>query len=381
MDLPEFLQTLEMASYEGVFAEAMTMTRNRTIIALLAGRLALRLSRRNAARQFGRQIAVCLLLAAAMFAAGCQPEPSAPPPAPAPPATPNEPRQEQDKDAESFVPDKELRLHFVAQDGLEKPEDEAKKLADALEAKLGLRVKITLADRKADVIKAMESKQAELAIVPPEDYVYLHDEKQAASPLLLALDYRIEDETGEATTELVASHKAVIVVKADSPVRTVAALKGRTIAWQTVSSLTGYVWPANELKRQGIDPERDLTGIEIKGHDRAVMAVLNDQVDAAAVFQDARALIAGRIPDVFDRTRVLLYTAPIPNDVVVVRSDMDDAWKRRIAAALIDVSATGGEAHFPVYLLLSHLGYKAASDAAFATVREYTKGSGADGAK
>lgn len=354
--------------------EVMTMTRNRTIIASIPGWLTHRLSGRDAARQFSRRLAVCLLLAAAAFAAGCQSEPPATPPAPAPSAPAKEPQQE--KDAESFVPDKELRLHFIAQEGLKKPEKEAKKLADALEKKLGLHVKITLADNEADVIKVMESKQAELAIVPPEDYVYLHDEKQAVSPLLLALDYGIEDETGEETTELVESHKAMIVVKADSPVRAVADLKGKKIAWQTVSSMTGYVWPANELKRQGIDPERDLTGIEIKGHDRAVLAVLNDQVDAAAVLQDARAAVARQIPDVFDRTRVLLYTAPIPNDAVVVRSDMDDAWKQRIAQALIDVSATGGEAHFSVYLLLSHLGYQAVSDAAFETVREYTKGNG-----
>lgn len=61
-------------------------------------------------------------------------------------------------------------------------------------------------------------------------------------------------------------------------------LKGKTIATQDVTSSAGYVWPVAEMKKAGIDINTDVTTVQVKGHDQAVLSVLNGDVDANCSF-------------------------------------------------------------------------------------------------
>lgn len=118
-----------------------------------------------------------------------------------------------------------------------------------------------------------------------------------------------------------------------------------------------------------------MQGVTIKGHDAAILALLNGQVDAVAVFQDARNTVKKEIPDVFEKTRVIHYTAKIPNDTVSVRSDMDQAWRDKISQAFIDIAKdpAGGEIIKEIY---THVGYEKGDDKNFDSVREYAKAVG-----
>ncbi|KAF9119544.1 hypothetical protein BGX30_003774, partial [Mortierella sp. GBA39] len=142
-----------------------------------------------------------------------------------------------------------------------------------------------------------------------------------------------------------------------------------------VTSSAGYVFPAAELKKEGIDPDKDVQGVTIKGHDAAIMALLNGQVDAVAVFQDARNTVKKDVPDVFEKTRVLHYTAKIPNDTVSVRNDMDQSWRDKISQAFIDITndAEGAQIIKDIY---THVGYAKGDDKNFDPVREYAEAVG-----
>ena len=63
--------------------------------------------------------------------------------------------------------------------------------------------------------------------------------------------------------------------------------------------------------------------VNVKGHDQAIISLLNGDVDAAAVFNDARNIVKKDQPDVFKDTKILKLTDAIPNDTISVRSDMD----------------------------------------------------------
>lgn len=76
----------------------------------------------------------------------------------------------------------------------------------------------------------------------------------------------------------------------------------------------------------GLDPLKDVQAITVKGHDQGVLAVLNGDVDAAAIFQDARNTVVKDYPKVFEDTQVLAFTDKIPNDTISVRSDMNKEW-------------------------------------------------------
>jgi phosphonate transport system substrate-binding protein len=204
--------------------------------------------------------------------------------------------------------------------------------------------------------------------------VLAHDEKKAADVLLQAQRFGVDDATGKPTKDLVDFYKAMIYVKADSSIKEVKDLKGKKVAMQDVTSSAGYVWPAAELKKAGIDPEKDVQALTVKGHDKGVMAVLNGQVDAAFGFQDIRAQMKD-VPDAVEKTRVIAFTAPIPNDTIAVRNDMDKDFRAKLQQAFIDIGKDpeGQKIIFDVY---SHQGYVASDDKKFDVVREYAKSIG-----
>ncbi len=65
-------------------------------------------------------------------------------------------------------------------------------------------------------------------------------------------------------------------------------LKGENCL-QDVTSTAGYTFPLAMLKNEaGINATKDMKIVNVKGHDQAVISLLNGDVDAAAVFNDAR---------------------------------------------------------------------------------------------
>ncbi|MBN2980847.1 phosphate/phosphite/phosphonate ABC transporter substrate-binding protein [Cohnella algarum] len=264
-----------------------------------------------------------------------------------------------------------LTVQFVPSQNADTLEAKAKPLEKLLSDQLGIEVKVSVSTDYNTIIEAMASKQVDVGFLPPTAYV-LAKEKGAAEVILQAQRYGIDDATGAETTELVNGYKSMIIVKKDSPIQSVADLKGKKIAYQNVTSSAGYVWPAAALMDAGLDPLNDVEPITVKGHDQGVIAVLNGDVDAAAIFQDARNTVKNDYPTVFEDTRVLTFTEFIPNDTISVRSDMDPAFIEKLKAAFIAIGKDpeGGQIIFDIY---SHRGYVESEDSIFDIVREYNE--------
>ena len=67
--------------------------------------------------------------------------------------------------------------------------------------------------------------------------------------------------------------------------------------------------------------------VNVKGHDQAVISLLNGDVDAAAY---ARTIVKKDQPNVFKDTKIIKLTEPIPNDTISVRPDMDKAFQDKL---------------------------------------------------
>ncbi|GAF08536.1 phosphonate ABC transporter phosphate-binding periplasmic component [Paenibacillus pini JCM 16418] len=213
--------------------------------------------------------------------------------------------------SKSYVP-KELNVQFVPSQNADTLEAKTKPLEKLLGDKLGIPVHVTVSPDYNTIVEAMASKQVDVGFLPPNAYVLAHDKKKTVDLLLQAQRYGVKDETGEDTTDKVDFYKSMIIVKKDSPIQSLKDLKGKKIGWQNVTSSAGYVFPAAELKQEGIDPDKDVQGVTIKGHDAAIMALLNGQVDAVAVFQDARNTVKKDVPDVFAK---LVYSITLPKSL------------------------------------------------------------------
>ena len=151
--------------------------------------------------------------------------------------------------------------------------------------KLGIPVHVSVSTDYNTVVEAMGSKKVDVGFLPPTTYVLAH-EQGVADVLLQAQRFGVNDEDGTPTDKLVDFYKSMVLVKKDSDIKSIEDLKGKKVGWQNVTSSAGYVWPAVEMKKAGIDPQKDVQGTTLKGHDSAVLAVLNGDVDVP-VFQDA----------------------------------------------------------------------------------------------
>jgi len=271
-------------------------------------------------------------------------------------------------ESKGYVPET-LTVQFVPSQNADTLEAKAKPLEKLLGDRLGIPVKVSVSTDYNVIVEAMDSKQVDVGFLPPTAYVLAKD-KGAAEVILQAQRFGVEDETGAPTEELVDFYKAMIIVKKDSPIQTVADLKGKKMGYQNVTSSAGYVWPAGKLLEADLDPLKDVQAVTLKGHDQGVLAVLNGDVDAAAIFQDARNVVKNDYPTVFEDTRVLTFTEPVPNDTITVRSDMDAEWVNKIQDAFIAIGEDE-EGRAIIREIYSHEGYVKSEDSIFDIVREY----------
>lgn len=266
---------------------------------------------------------------------------------------------------------KELTVQFVPSQNADKLEAKAKPLEKLLSDKLGIPVKVSVSTNYNTIVEAMKSKKVDVGFLPPTAYTLAHDQK-AADLLLQAQRYGVNKD-GSSNKKLVDDYKSEILVKKNSGIKSLKDLKGKKIALQDVTSTAGYTFPLATFKKEtGINATKDMKIVNVKGHDQAVISLLNGDVDAAAVFQDARTIVKKDQPNVFKDTKILKLTESIPNDTISVRPDMDKKFQEKLKKAFKDI-AKSKKGHKIISEVYSHEGYTDTKDSNFDIVRKYEK--------
>jgi phosphonate transport system substrate-binding protein len=172
---------------------------------------------------------------------------------------------------------------------------------------------------------------------------------------------------------LVGGYKSQLIAHKDSGITSVADLKGKKIAISSFTSTSGFVWPANLLADNGLNPETDVTWINAGGHDNAVLAVFNGEADAAFTFKDARTTYFEEEDNYADIMATCLFisdTTEIPNDTISVIPNLTNKLKDAVRDAFVNISKTeeGLEIIRSIY---SHEGYAPVEDKEYDIVRTY----------
>jgi len=164
--------------------------------------------------------------------------------------------------------------------------------------------------------------------------------KQCGTPVLAALRRPDQTKPESATNQLSPTYESQIVVRVDSGINDLNGLKGKKFAFVDTLSASGYVFPTLTIKNKtGQDPKTFFASngiIFAGGHPQAALAVYNKQVDGAAMYIDARDLVAAANPDIKTATKVIEKAGPIPNDGVALRKGFPDDLGKQVTGALTD---------------------------------------------
>ena len=144
----------------------------------------------------------------------------------------------------------------------------------------------------------------------------------------------------------VALYRSVIFVRRDSGIRTLADLRGRSIAFQHTASTSAYLAPAAALLRAGLPlelllspndrPRAASVGYLFAQSESNIATWVHKRLVDAGAFSDLDWNNLERLPSSFRADLGVIYqTAPFPRAVEVVRGDLSAARRKRLRQLLL----------------------------------------------
>ncbi len=222
--------------------------------------------------------------------------------------------------------DQTIAWAFVPSEDSQAVLDSADNLAKLVSDKTGLKIKTFVATEFAGVIEAMCNGQAHIGALNTFGYIVASSRKCA--------DVALVSIRNKST-----SYKGQIITKADSGIKTLADLKGKTFCRPDPLSTSGWIIPSITLRAEKVDPDKDIKVVDVGGHDAVVENVYNGNCDAGATFVDARDNAVKTHPDVKEKVIVLKESLPIPNDTISFIPSFDAKNRAAIVKALLEIAA------------------------------------------
>ena len=279
-----------------------------------------------------------------------------------------------DQKADAAWPDK-ITYGHVPSTEQENLQDQIQPFVDMLSTSLGIEVEGVVTTDYTGLVTAMGTGKADLGAFGPFGYVLAKQQFGNMEPLVQAIRYGAAtyhgqwmtndpglcDSPVEPATALENTADGVVQVGAldavalqvgvyfgdagkalgetrdNGPVSPGSAcvadlskVRGKSVAFTSESSTSGYIFPALQLINIGIDPVDDITPIFSGGHDASVAAVYSGDADIGLSYDDARRSLRKENLDVGEKVIVFNLTAEVPNDVIAVSSLLPASLKKAI---------------------------------------------------
>ncbi len=219
---------------------------------------------------------------------------------------------------------------FVPSGETERVAAGAESVAAMLHEETGLYFETLVATEYAGVIEAMCSDPAEAQMASLATFAYVvAADRGCAEAALLSSRYGSPTYNGQ------------ILVRADSGIKDLADLSGKTFCRPDPLSTSGWIIPSLMLRGAGVDPDTGLAEIVDAGsHDGVAVAVYDGQCDAGAMYVDARTSVEEDYPDIMDQTVVIATEPDIPNDGIQFATSVDPELRKQIVDGLLAIAAT-----------------------------------------
>ena len=233
--------------------------------------------------------------------------------------------------AAAQTPQTTLRVSAIPDESPTELQRKFKPLGDYLKKETGLDVQFTPVTDYAAVVEGLASRKIDLAWLGGFTFVQAKLRTEGgATPLV----QRAEDE----------KFTSKFIVPADSPVKTLADLKGRSFAFGAPSSTSGSLMPRHFLLQAGIVPERDFKTVAYSGaHDATVAFVASGRADAGVLNASVWDKLTEAANPNAARVRVLATTPPYYDYNWTARPGLDLALARKITDAFVKLDPANPE--------------------------------------
>lgn len=221
-----------------------------------------------------------------------------------------------------------LRISAIPDESPTELQRKFKPLGEYLSKETGMKVEFTPVTDYAAVVEALATKKIDMAWLGGFTYVQTKIRTNGtANPII----QRTEDE----------KFTSVFIVPADSPLKSLSELKGKTIAFGSPSSTSGHLMPRYFLMQAGINPDKDFKNIAFSGaHDATVAFVASGKADVGALNASVWAkLNEAKNPNAL-KSKVLSTTPTYYDYNWTVRGDLDPATVKKITEAFLKLDAS-----------------------------------------
>jgi phosphonate transport system substrate-binding protein len=225
-----------------------------------------------------------------------------------------------------------IKIGLIPEQDIRKMAARYEPLAKYLSKKLNLKVVLVYLDSYGEVCDKFIYRQLDAAFFGSFSYALTHA-KAGVEPIARP-DYH-----GTST------YRGLIVVREGSNIKDVKDMRNKRLALVHQATYAGYLYPLYYLKQRGIDKlEKYFSKVKYMGsHDKAIFALLKDEVDIATPKDLVYQRVIKENPDLEKKLVVLSASPPVPSNTLCVSKDLDPTLKNKLKEVLLNLDINNEE--------------------------------------
>lgn len=258
--------------------------------------------------------------------------------------------------APAFASEKPLRIGMIPDAGATQVSVEAKAPLKAyLEKALGRPVELVIPTNYNATVEALGNGSLDVAYLGGLTYVKAHKRYGAIPLVQRAMDRKF---------------RALFITQTDSPIKTLAELKGKSFAFGDINSTSGHLMPYHAMMEAGVNPETALKARFTGSHVATIKAVEAGVVAAGACDETVfhQMVKDGKVNPA--KVRVFYTTKPFVDYVWVARAGLSKATQEAVTKAFLDLTPAKDE---KILTILRGKKFVKADNAEYDVLRETAK--------
>lgn len=201
---------------------------------------------------------------------------------------------------------KQIRFGVNDTEELEKLQQDYGAFRATLEQVLGIPIEFYLMKNYIDAASALSLNQVDLVLTGPAEYVIIRERTKAIPVIAITRP----------------NYRSIIVVKAESKIKSLAELANKTIAMRSVGSTSGHLGPTQLLLDAGLNPKSDYS-VQMLTYEAGWEALKAGKVDAWAGSLTQYEEFLAEDQSSAQKFTILSLGPFLPNDVFVANSQFN----------------------------------------------------------